>query len=55
MLIERGKLEIAAGCLHGAWLKRELVYLRLNGSSKGGEKDDLALALALACWKARVR
>ena len=60
MMIERGELEITTGCLHGVWLKRELVYLRLNGSSskgggKGGEKDDLALALALACWKARVR
>ena len=56
MMIERGELEIAVGCLHGEQLKRELVYLKLMGSSaKGGEKDDLALALALACWKARVR
>ena len=55
MMAERGELEIAEGCLHGEYLKRELVHLRLEAGRSGGEKDDLAFALALACWRARVR
>lgn len=51
------ELEIATGCRHGEQLRRELVHLQLKGGTGGasGESDDLALALALACWKARVR
>ena len=58
LMAERGELEIAAGCLHGEALQRELVHLQLGGGGSGaasGESDDLALALALACWRARVR
>ena len=54
MMVECGELEIAAGCRDGEQLARELTYLQLEGKASG-ESDDLALALALACWKARVR
>ena len=54
MMAQRGELEIAEGCLHGEALVRELVHLQLSGRA-AGECDDLAMALALACWKARVR
>lgn len=52
LMAERGELEIAAGCRHGAELERELVHLQVG---KGAECDDLAVALALACWRAKVR
>jgi len=54
MMIQAGELEIAWGCRHGEELQRELVHLQLSGKD-GEEPDDLAMALALACWKARVR
>ena len=54
MMLESGELEIAAGCRDGEHLTRELKYLQLEGKASG-ESDDLALALALACWKARIR
>ena len=53
MMGERGELELAGECFHGEQLRRELVHLQLAGRKRGGEKDDLAFALALACWKAR--
>ena len=52
LMLQHGELEIAAGCRHGEMLEKELVRLQLK---KSGHSDDLALALALACWKARVR
>ena len=56
VMAQRGELEIAAGCGYLDQLKRELVHLRLEGRrSGGGEHDDMALALALACWRAKVR
>ena len=54
MMIQAGELELAHGCRHGEELERELVHLQLSGKS-GEEPDDLAMALALACWKARGR
>ena len=54
MMVESEELEIAAGCRDGEHLERELRYLQLDGKCSG-ESDDLAMALALACWKARVR
>ena len=54
MMVESGELEIAAGCRDSEHLERELIYLQLDGKCSG-ESDDLAMALALACWKARVR
>jgi len=61
LMAQRGELEIAGGCGYLEELKRELVHLQLAGggssSSRDGarENDDLALALALACWRAKVR
>ena len=54
MMVQAGELEIAHGCRHGEELQRELVHLQLQGKH-GEEPDDLAMALALACWKAWVR
>ena len=54
LMLEREELEIAAGCRHREELVHELVHLQLSGKA-AGEYDDLAMALALACWKARVR
>ena len=54
LMLERGDLEIAVGCRHGEELARELVHLQLSGKA-AGENDDLVMALALACWRARVR
>ena len=54
LMLERGELEIAAGCRHAEELARELVHLQLSGKA-AGENDDLVMALALACWRARVR
>ena len=59
VMAQKGDLEIAAGCRHVEELKRELVHLRLSGGAggrrSGSESDDLALALALACCRAKVR
>ena len=55
MMAERGELTIADGCLHGEWLKRELLHLQLQGGGGKRERDDLAMGMAMACWKARVR
>ena len=54
LMLERGELEIAPGCRNGEELMRELAHLQLSGKASG-EFDDLAMALALACWRARVR
>ena len=53
LLLERGELKIAKGMKEGGALVRELVRMR-TGKGGGGsaEHDDLALALALACWQA---
>jgi hypothetical protein len=53
LMAQRGEVEIARGCRHGPELKRELVHLELTGKGGGGELDDLAMAMALACWKAK--
>ena len=61
LMAQTGELEIAAGCRHGAALAWELVHLQAERRASrrpgagSGESDDLALALALACWKAKVR
>ena len=55
MMAQRGELEIAWGCRHREELERELMHLQLAGGGASGESDDLALALALACWKAKIR
>ena len=66
VLIERGELKIARHMRETGTLVRELIGLRIStristnhtghtriGADGYGEHDDLAIALALACWRAR--
>jgi hypothetical protein len=62
VLLEEGRLKIHRKLGESATLVRELTDIRLNTKSGGrvgmgadghGEHDDLALAVALACWRAR--
>jgi hypothetical protein len=62
VLLEDGRLKIHRKLSESATLVRELTDIRLNPKSGGhaamgadgyGEHDDLALAVALACWRAR--
>jgi hypothetical protein len=65
MLLERGELRIARELREAGPLVKELLDIRETtkatgrvriGAEGGGEHDDLAIALALACWRAqRVR
>jgi hypothetical protein len=59
VMMEQKELEIASGCREGEAVTRELTHLTLDraGRSRGVDKepDDLALALAPACWRAKVR
>ena len=52
VMAERQELEIAQDCRDIDILKQELANLSLTKSS---DSDDLALALCLACWRAKVR
>ena len=54
VLLEKGELKIAKGLREAGALVRELVGMRtgLVGTSSSSEHDDLALAVALACWQA---
>lgn len=49
VLLEKGQLKIAKGLREAGALVRELWGCVLPSSS---EHDDLALAVALACWQA---
>jgi hypothetical protein len=62
MLLERGELRIARELKEAGPLVRELLDIRATakatgrvriGADGGGEHDDLAIALALACWRAQ--
>jgi len=62
VLLESGRLKIPRKLEAAATLVRELTDVRLNpkpggrvgiGADGYGEHDDLALAVALACWRAR--
>ncbi len=62
VLLEDGRLKIHRKLRESATLVRELTDVRLNPKAGGhvgvgadgyGEHDDLALAVALACWRAR--
>ncbi len=62
VLIEKGELKIAQGMKETGRLVRELTDVRLTAGSGGrlrmgadgaGEHDDLVMALALACWRAK--
>ena len=52
VMAEREELEIAQDCRDIDILKTELANLSLQ---KTGDSDDLALALCLACWRAKIR
>ena len=63
VLLETGKLKIGK-LREGVRLMRELAVMRMSLSGSGrvrmgadgfGEHDDLAIALALACWRAKRR
>jgi len=52
VLVQQGRLRVASTCREAGTLRREMTGLKLNG--RGSEAhDDLALAGALALWKAR--
>jgi hypothetical protein len=60
ILLEAGDLIISSHLKDADVLVRELEAMRLAVSggkgkllAEGGEHDDLAVALALACWKAK--
>ncbi|MES1258921.1 MAG: hypothetical protein ABUS51_10840, partial [Acidobacteriota bacterium] len=62
VLLERGELRIARGLREAGALVRELMDVRATlresgavrmGADGCGEHDDLVIALALACWRAR--
>ena len=54
VLVQQGRLRIAARCREAATLRREMLGLKLIGHSTSGEvHDDLAVAVAIALWKAR--
>lgn len=53
LALEKGELRIARRMKEVGTLVREL--LAAKAGVDGGEHDDLVLALALACWKARRR
>ncbi len=52
VLAQQGRLKVARGCREAGALKEELLGLKLTGGDSGVH-DDLALAVALAVWKAR--
>jgi hypothetical protein len=51
-MLERGEVRIAAESREGGHLIEELANVRWDGRGSRGEHDDLAFALALACWRA---
>ena len=62
LALENNELRIARGLRDAAALVEELVNVRKSfqgsghervGADRSGEHDDLVIALALACWKAR--
>ncbi len=62
LLLESGALRIAAGLKAGEAFVRELTEMRVKVTAAGreqyeagrqGEHDDLVLAAALACWRAK--
>ena len=53
VLVQQDRLVVAARCREADVLRREMLGLKLKGPGSE-EHDDLAIALALAVWKARV-
>lgn len=52
VLLEKGDLRIARDLRGGPMLMRELRFMQAKGGAHG-EHDDLVMALALACWRAK--
>ena len=52
VLVQQGRLVVAAKCKEAETLRRELLGLKLNGPGSEAH-DDLVFAVALAVWKAR--
>jgi hypothetical protein len=64
LLLERGELKIAKTLMEAGALVRELLDMRITMAGNGrvrlgadgfGEHDDLVIAVALSCWRARRR
>ena len=65
MAMEKGELRVARGLREAGALLKEMLNVRITagltmgkvrmGADGYGEHDDLAIALALACWRARRR
>lgn len=60
LMLEAGTLEISAGLEMGEEMLAELRAMEVSVSGRGPERfegtrahDDLVLATALACWRAR--
>ena len=54
VMAQLGELEIASACRDAPSLSQELAHLTLDRPTSN-QRDDLALALALACWRAKIR
>jgi hypothetical protein len=54
VMLEKKELKIAKGLKLRVQLERELLELRERGAGAPGH-DDMAMAVALACWRARWR
>jgi hypothetical protein len=65
LALERGELRVSRNLREGGALAREMLSVRVKaglaagrvrvGADAYGEHDDLVIALALACWRARRR
>jgi hypothetical protein len=58
VMARRHELEVASGCRDGEAIQRGLAHLTLDGGAAGGggdHHDDLAIALSIACWRAKIR
>jgi len=60
LALEKGEMRIARRMKDVGALVRELMDVRITaggrvGADKHGEHDDLVIALALACWRAKRR
>ena len=52
--MECGDLRVMKGLRESGRLVREMVCMRRRGDGRGGEHDDLAMAVALGCWGMRI-
>ena len=50
VMLECGDLRVNKGLRESGRLVREMVCMRARGAGRGGEHDDLAMAVGLGCW-----